>query len=89
MKTKWDNISFVVRSSPRKKVFYALQELKTPTQLSKELKINVGFVSNILIELLKRNLVECLSPNEKRHRFYKISNKGKEILRDLKNDKKF
>ena len=83
MKTKWDNISFIVRSSPRKKVFLALQEPKTPTQLSKELKINIGFVSNILIDLSKRELIECLSPNEKRHRFYKISKKGKEIIKNI------
>ena len=84
MKTKWDNISFIVRSSPRKKVFLALQEPKTPTQLSKELKINIGFISNILIELSKRDLIKCLSPNEKRHRFYKMNKKGKEILKDIK-----
>ena len=83
MKTKWDNISFIVRSSPRKKVFLALQEPKTPTQLSKELSINIGFISNILIDLQKRDLIECLSPNEKRHRFYRVNNKGKKILKNV------
>jgi len=84
MKTKWDNISFIVRSSPRKKVFLALQEPKTPTQLSKDLGINIGFISNILIDLQKRELIKCLSPNEKRHRFYQISKKGKEILKSIR-----
>jgi len=83
MFTKWDNISFIVRSNPRKRVFLALTEPKTPTQLSKELKLNVGFISNILIVLLKRGLIECLSPNEKRHRFYQISKKGKEIVKEI------
>jgi len=64
-------------------VFLALTEPKTPTQLSKELKLNVGFISNILIVLLKRGLIECLSPNEKRHRFYQISKKGKEIVKEI------
>ena len=84
MKTKWDNISFIVRSSPRKKVFLALQEPKTPTQLSKDLGINIGFISNILIDLQKRELIKCLSTNEKRHRFYQISKKGKEILKSIR-----
>ena len=84
MLTKWDNVSFIVRSGPRKKVFLALAEPKTPTQLSKELKLNVGFVSNIIIDLLKRDLIECLSPNEKRHRFYQISKNGQNLLKDLK-----
>ena len=67
-----------------KKVFLALQEPKTPTQLSKELGINIGFISNILIDLQKRDLIECLSPNEKRHRFYQINKKGKNILKGVK-----
>lgn len=83
MLTKWDNVSFIVRSGPRKKVFLALAEPKTPTQLSKELKLNVGFVSNIIIDLLERDLIECLSPNEKRHRFYQVSKKGKEIIKSI------
>ena len=85
--TDWDNISFIVRNKNRKLVFNALEKAKTPTELSKELRINLGFVSNILIELLERDLIECLSPNEKRNRFYKISKKGektkKKIMKEL------
>ena len=80
----FDDISFVVRAKNRKAVFEALTTPKTPTQLTNELKINIGFVSNILIELKNRKLIECLSPNEKRHRFYKITKKGKGILKKLK-----
>lgn len=82
--TKWDDVSFVVRAKNRKAVFEALTSPKTPTQLSKELEINVGFVSNILIELKKRGLIECLTPNEKRHRLYKITSRGSEILKEIK-----
>ena len=81
--TVYDNISFVVRAKNRKSVFEALTIPKTPTQLSKELNINIGFVSNILIELKERKLIECLSPNEKRYRFYKITNKGKELFEEI------
>lgn len=82
--TVYDDISFIVRAKNRKSVFEALTTPKTPTQLSKELKVNIGFVSNILIELKERKLIECLSPNEKRHRFYKITKKGKELLDKVK-----
>jgi len=77
--TDWDNISFIVRNKNRKAVFYALEKTKTPTDLSKELQINIGFVSNILIELLERDLIECLSPNEKRNRFYRINKRGQKL----------
>jgi predicted transcriptional regulator len=72
----WDDISFIVRNKNRKAVFDVLNKPKTPTQISRELKINVGFVSNILIELQSRKLIECLTPNEVRNRFYRINKKG-------------
>ncbi|GAI30352.1 unnamed protein product, partial [marine sediment metagenome] len=40
--------------------------------------------SNIIIELLKRKLIKCLSPNEKRHRFYKITPKGQDVLKGVR-----
>ena len=77
--TDWDDISFIARNKNRKAVFWILDKPKTPTQLAKELNINIGFVSNILIELLERQLIECLTPNEVRNRFYRISKKGQKI----------
>lgn len=82
--TDWDDISFIVRNKNRKAVFEELDAPKTPTDLSKKLNLNIGFVSNILIELQERKLVECLSPNEKRNRFYKITDKGKKIKELIK-----
>lgn len=82
--TLYDDISFVVRAKNRNTVFKSLMEPKTPTQLSKELGMNLGFVSNILIELKERKLIECLSPNEKRHRFYRITKKGKDLLKKIR-----
>ena len=78
--TFYDDLSFVIRAKNRKAVFLALGEPKTPTQLAKELDINIGFISNILIELKERELIVCLSPNEKRHRFYQISKSARKLL---------
>ncbi len=83
MKT-WDDISYIVRNKNRKAVFEALVAPKIPTELSRELKINRGFVSNLLIELLERKMIVCLSPNEKRYRFYGLTTKGKNLLKRMK-----
>lgn len=83
--TLYDDLSFIIRNKNRKSIFQALTKPKTPTQLSKELNINVGFVSNLIIDLSKRKLIVCLSPNEKRHRFYKITTKGQKILKEIRN----
>ena len=79
----YDDISFVIRAKNRKAVLEALTAPKTPSQLSKGLSINIGFVSNIIIELKGRKLIECLSPNEKRHRFYRISKAGENVLKEI------
>ena len=79
--TKWDDISFISRSKNRANLLKALKEPKTPTQLSKELSLNIGYISNLIIDLLKRKLIICLTPNEKRYRLYKVSKKGGNILK--------
>ena len=84
--TDWDDISFIVRNKNRKAVFEILDKPKTPTDLSKELSINLGFVSNILIELSERGLIECLSPNEKRNRFYRINKKGEKLKEKIEKE---
>ena len=84
--TEWDDISFIVRNKNRRAVFEILDKPKTPTELAKGLNINIGFVSNILIELLERKLIECLSPNEKRNRYYRINKKGLKLREIIKKE---
>ncbi len=79
----WKDYSFIVRSEHRKKVFEALDEPKTPTQLASDLGMNIGHVSNMIISLLERNLVVCLNPDEKRHRLYERSEKGKDLFTSM------
>ncbi len=72
----WGNYSFIIRSEHRKRLFLALDKPKTPTELSKELGLNVGYISNIIISLIDRKLIECLNPEEKRHRLYQRTKKS-------------
>lgn len=79
----WGDYSFVIRSENRKKVFLALSKPKTPTEISKEIELNLGYISNIIISLLERKLVECLNPEEKRHRLYRRSKKGEKLVKEI------
>ena len=79
----WADYSFIVRSKHRKRVFEALDNPKTPTQLAKELSIDLGFISNIIISLLDRKLIDCLNPEEKRHRLYVRSKKGNDLFNSI------
>jgi len=80
----WKNYAFIVRSELRKKVFDILDKPKTPTQLAKELNANLGYVSNIIISLLERKLIQCLNPDEKRHRLYIRNKKGEKLFEEMK-----
>lgn len=79
----WADYSFVIRSKPRKRVFDLLDKPRTPTQLAEELKIDIGFISNILISLINRGLIKCLNPDEKRHRLYIRTDKGNVVAKDI------
>ena len=80
----WGDYSFVIRSENRKKVFLVLSKPKTPTEISKEVDLNLGYISNIIISLMERKLIECLNPEEKRHRLYRRTKKGEGLIGEVK-----
>lgn len=53
----------------------------TPTEISKELKTHFSQITKNLLELEKRDLVECLTPSLRKGRLYGLTEKGKKILR--------
>jgi len=80
----WKLCSYVIRGKNRRRVFLALETPKTPTQLSKELKLYLPHASRSLSELESRKLVECLTPSEKVGRIYRLSGEGRRVLRMVK-----
>ena len=79
----WVDYSFVVRSGNRRRVFLSLLKPRTPTEISKEVGLNLGYISNLIVSLLGRGLVECLNPGEKRHRLYRRTKKGEELVKEI------
>lgn len=79
----WKKYSFVVRAKNRKKILKALKEPKTPTQLSKETKINLSHVSRSLRELMDKDLVKCLTPDQTTGRVYDRTETGEKIVEKI------
>jgi DNA-binding MarR family transcriptional regulator len=77
-------ISFVSRGKIRKKVLSNLNKPLTPTQLSEKIKTHRSTTSRTLLELEEKKLVKCITPNENMGRFYKITQKGNDILKKIK-----
>ena len=80
---KWDEVSWILRGRLKQKVIIALNKPKTATILSKELKTHRSTISNILKQMEKRGVLVCLDPNQPYNRFYKQTQKGEKILKEI------
>ncbi|WP_292370638.1 winged helix-turn-helix domain-containing protein [Methanoregula sp. UBA64] len=76
----YDLVSFVGRGRVRKKVLQALAKPNSPTDLAKQLDIERSTISRAIIELTEKGLVECLTPDERMGRYYRITDVGKKVV---------
>lgn len=78
-------ISLLLRSKRRIEVLKSLEfEEKIPSKISKDIKDNSNHVSKYLKTLKDAELVECLNEEDKRFRFYRITEKGSYYLNKVK-----
>lgn len=73
-------VSFVTRGSVRKKVIKGLLRPNTPTELAKTIGVARAAVSRTIQDLEEVGLVECLTPNENRDRYYRTTDTGKKVV---------
>ena len=91
MSTKDDMsiVSLLARSKKRIKVLKSLEsENKIPSKISKEIDDNSNHVSKYLKTLKEAEFVECLNEEDKRYRFYSITDKGKYYLNKVEKEYK-
>lgn len=82
-------VSLLARSERRIKVLKSLEnEDKIPSRISKEIEDNSNHVSKYLKSLKEAELVKCLNEDDKRYRYYSITNKGKYYLDKVEKDYK-
>ena len=81
----WKKYSFVIRSKMRQDIIKALKIEKRPSDLKKELKKEDSNISRALTELQKKQIVICLTPDEKKGKIYKLSKAGTEIYNKIAN----
>lgn len=83
----WEETAYVLANKIRVRIIEMLGESNkplTPRQLDKLSNISLGNISTQLIELKKRKLVECLNPKAKKFRLYVLTDRGKEVLKEVK-----
>ena len=80
-------ISYVQMSKYRIKVMKALDgDVKIPSVIAKDSGIKTNHISKILSELKAHELVECINPEVRKDRLYRLTDKGEEIVNELKED---
>lgn len=71
--------SWVVRGKQRKKIIRVMDKPKIPSQIKEETNLGLNNVSDILREFRKKKIAECINPDEKTGRLYKLTTKGMKI----------
>ena len=84
---RWDLVSFISRSKQRKKILSVLLEPITPTEIAKKTGLYPTHVSRALREFTEKGLVKCLTPKERVGKLYRITKKGKDVLKNIENIK--
>ncbi len=77
-------ISYVKISKYRTKTIKSLDgEVKIPSQIARDSGIRTNHISKVLSELKAHELVECINPEVRKGRLYRLTDKGNEILNNL------
>ena len=85
----WDLISYITSSKVRFKLLTTLNKSKhTPTDLSKSLEIHISAISRALSELVDKELIACLTDKRTKYKYYEISDKGKQLLKNVNEETK-
>ena len=73
-------IDYVKRSQYRTRVIKSLKDdVKIPSQIAKEAEIYQNHISHTLKQLKEYSLVECINPEVKKGRLYRLTDLGKKV----------
>ena len=77
-------ISYVNISKYRTKVMKSLEgEVLIPSQIAKNSGIRTNHISKVLAELKAHELVECINPEVRKGRLYRLTDHGNEIVKNI------
>ena len=77
-------ISYVQMSKYRTKVMKALEgSVKIPSVIAKDSGIRTNHISKVLRELKEHELVECINPDVRKGRLYRLTDKGDGVVKNL------
>lgn len=77
----WKEVGYIQASKYRTKVIKSLAgDTKIPSQIAKDTDILQNHMSATLKQLKEHELVECINPEVRKGRLYRLTEKGEEII---------
>lgn len=77
-------LDYVNNSSYRVNVIKALgKDVKIPTKIAADSGILPNHISNVLRQLKEKEIVECINPEVRKGRLYRLSGNGLDVLKEL------
>lgn len=78
-------LSLIKASKYREEIMNAIGDnIKLPSEISAQTDIRLNHVSSVLRTLKEHGLVECLNEESKRGRLYKLTELGKNAIREIR-----
>lgn len=79
-----DKVKYVNKSTYRVKVLKSLKDdAKIPKEIAEDSGILPNHISNVLRQLKEKDIVECLNPEVRKGRLYRLSETGLKVLDEL------
>ena len=74
-------VDYVKKSQYRSKILKSLaDDVKMPSQIAKDTGIVQNHISNSLRQLKEHELIECINPEVRKGRLYRLTENGEEIV---------
>ena len=61
-------------------------DIKIPSKIAKDSDIRQNHISKVLAELRAHELVECINPEVRKGRLYRLTDKGNELVKNIDSD---
>ena len=61
-------------------------EVLIPTQIARNLDIRTNHISKVLSDLKAHGLVECINPEVRMGKLYRLTDKGNELVKNINDE---
>ena len=79
-----EEIDYINRSQYRLKVMKTLDDnVKIPSKIAKDTEIFQNHISATLRQLKEHELIECINPEVRKGRLYRLTEHGEDVVKNL------